>query len=427
MKTYIEHRLKNIAKKIVSKYEPQIIGITGSVGKTSTRQAIEVVLQDETRLGVSAKNFNNEIGVPLTVLGQKNSPGKSMVGWMKVLMHGYGLIMKKDPSYPETLVVEMGADHPGDIAYLMDIAPVDVGVLTNIGPSHLEHFSTIEKVIREKKQIATKVKKGGIAILNIDNEYIREISDKLKGEKITYGFSEDADVQAIELDDEEHDINFQGLRFKLVYKGSAVPVFLPNSFGFNALMASLAAAAVGISRGMNLVDIVQKLQNYSAPAGRMRRIDGIKHTLVIDDTYNASPESTIMGLNTLSKFTQLQGGRRIAVLGDMLELGSMEIEGHEQVGLYCVATHVDILLTVGTRGKLIAQSAIDAGMKFEHVMNVDNSEIAGKELQDLMQQGDVIYVKGSQGVRMEKIVKEVMADPLRAKEFLVRQSDAWLK
>lgn len=425
MKNYIEKLLKKYSEKILQKYKPQVIGITGSIGKTSTRDACLAVLGDSFEVRGSVKNYNNEIGVPLTIIGVHESPGKSIFGWISVLFKAWKLVHFTDKKYPRVLVLEMGADKPGDIKYLIGMAPLDIGILTNIGPSHLENFGTIEKLIREKKLIATKLQKDKTAIINIDNEYVNSVVPSIKANVLSYGFSEAADVRAIELEQSGHGMDVDGLRFKIVYEGSAVPVYLPGVVGHNAIMASLAAAATAISLGVNLVDIAQRLKNYISPLGRMRLIPGIKHTLLIDDTYNASPESAQKALEVLSKFEKIDNARRIAVLGNMLELGSFTQEGHELVGKACVDAGVDMIITVGELGQIISESAKKAGMSSDVIFNFDYSPEAGRFLQDRMQQGDIILVKGSQGVRMEKIVKEVMAEPEYAESMLVRQGKGW--
>lgn len=425
MKIYIQKLLKTYSIKIVKKYKPQIIGITGSIGKTSTREAIFAVLNKDYAVRAARKNYNNEIGVPLTIIGIDESPGGSLWGWIKVLARAWRLTVFHDKNYPRILILEMGVDHPGDMKYLLEIVQPDIGVLTNIGPSHLENFDTLEKLIREKKQIVTKLKKDNYAIINSDNEYINSITKSIKATILTYGFNESAAVRALELEQRGHGMDVDGMQFKLMYEGSAVPVFLPGAVGQNAIMASLAAVSIGVALGMNLLDVVERLRTVQWPAGRMRLLKGIKNTLLIDDTYNASPESTIKALEALSKFHLTEGTRKIAVLGSMLELGSFTEQGHLDVGVEVVKQGIDILITVGDLGAIIGQGAQKAGLKEEYIFNFDYSPEAGRFLQDRMKQGDLILIKGSQGARMEKIVKEVMAEPERASQLLVRQGHGW--
>lgn len=424
MKNFLHRILKVFAKKILNKYKPKVIGITGSIGKTSTKEAILAVLNQGFTVRASMKNYNNEIGVPLVIIGSL-SPGKSIIGWLNIFLKAIWLLIYKNKNYPRVLVLEMAADKAGDIKYLTQLAPCDIGVLTNIGPSHLEYFKTIEKIIKEKKIIVTHLAKDKTAIINIDDDNIKTIKDSIKSKVLTYGTSEDADLKVIELETSGKGLDVDGIKFKLMYKGSAVPIFLPYVIGHNSIMAALAGASVGVAMGMNIVDISEGLRKYKTPRGRMNLINGIKNSLIIDDTYNASPESTIAALETLNKFDIDSSSKKIAILGNMLELGSLTEKGHEDVGKKAAELGFDLLITVGELGLIIAKSAVNAGMDKSKVFSFDYSQEAGRFLQDRMKQGDLILVKGSQGVRMEHIVKEIMAEPLRAKELLVRQGEAW--
>jgi len=425
MKKQLESLLKYFALKTLEKYQPKIIGITGSIGKTSTRDAIEVVLREHFRVRASAKNFNNEIGVPLTILGEKSSPGHSLLGWFGLFFRAAQLVFgARQASYPDILILEMGVDHPGDMNYLLSIAQPDIGVLTNVGASHLEFFKTPKALLREKKLIVTRLPKTGRAIMNVDNEAIAGIVDSIKAPTLTYGFAESADVRALELE-RSTGHGQDGLRFKLVYEGSAVPIYLPGALGDNALAASLAAATVGIELNMNLIDIAERLRQYQSPRGRMRAIEGIKNTLLIDDSYNAAPESTQSALQVLARLERRGEGRKIAVLGEMLELGPMSESSHEELGQLVAELGIDLLLTIGPLGQVTATAAHEAGMTEDQVFAFADAAAAGRFLQERMHEQDVILVKGSQGSRTEKVVKEVMAHPEQAADQLVRQGRGW--
>jgi len=431
MKKIIQLKLKILAKIILAKYKPKIIGITGSVGKTSTKEAVYSVLANKFNVRKNIKNYNNEIGVPLTIIGAE-AQGRSMVGWLVVFVKALKLILIKDKKYPEILILEMGVDRPGDMKYLTKIVKPDIGVVTLIGPVHLEFFGTIEKIQKEKGELIRNLKKTGFAILNYDNEKTRKIEEMSKVKVLTYGFEEKAQVKAQELifsfseeGVKKDSWNLAGVSFKLSYNGSFVPVLLPQVVGETAVYASLAASAVGIALGMNLVDIATTLKNYKSPRGRMNLIPGIKNTLIIDDSYNSSPQSSKSALDIAGKIKILEGARRLAVLGDMLELGSYSEDGHREVGKYLVKVGIDKLVLVGERSRDIGRGAEDAGMKKDDIFHFQDSEIAGKFVQERMKEGDLVLVKGSQGVRMERIVKEIMADPLSAEELLVRQDKSW--
>ncbi|MFA5128453.1 MAG: UDP-N-acetylmuramoyl-tripeptide--D-alanyl-D-alanine ligase [Patescibacteria group bacterium] len=427
MKKIVQKILYFLAKRVLKKYEPEVIGITGSMGKTSTKEAIFAVLSSKFRARQNLKNYNNELGVPLSILGSE-SGSKSVLKWLGIFFHGIKLILVRDADYPQILVLEMGADHPGDIKYLTELAPCKVGVVTGIGPAHLEFFESIEKIIKEKRIVVSNLKPEGFAVLNRDDEKVYEIREKTRGKILTYGFSSDAEVRAQEEGMIGEGVEISGMNFKLSYAGAMVPIFLPGVLGRQHIYAALAGAAVGITYGMNLVEVAESLKRYQAPKGRMNLILGIKRTLIIDDTYNASPIPTEVALEVMKSIKlPAEDDKKFAVLGDMLELGSFSEEGHKQVGRAVAASGVDYLVTVGERSRDIARAAKEAGMSEDKISNFPTPEEAGLFVQGKMKQGDVVLVKGSQGMRMEKVVKELMAEPLRAYELLVRQDLSWAR
>lgn len=218
LKSILQAMLNSCAKKIIKKYKPDVVGITGSVGKTSAKEAITAVLSSKFDVRSNFKNYNNEIGLPLTVIGVEKTPGRNLFGWVKVFMKAFSLRFKWNANYPDILVLEMGADKPGDIEYLLEIAPCKVGVLTFIGSAHIEFFKTIKKIAQEKRLIVSHLKEDGFAVLNFDNEMVLQ-NAKTKAETITYGFKEGADLQATDV----HIINDDqtgwpvGLNFKVSF------------------------------------------------------------------------------------------------------------------------------------------------------------------------------------------------------------------
>ncbi|MBU0597713.1 UDP-N-acetylmuramoyl-tripeptide--D-alanyl-D-alanine ligase [Patescibacteria group bacterium] len=428
IKKIIEWKLRVLAKWVLKKYKPRVIGITGSVGKTSTKEAIYTVLSPKFRVWKNIKNYNNELGVPLSILG-KESGFKNPLAWVWIFLYGLGLVLFRKKDYPEILVLEMGADKPGDIKYLTKLAPCQIGVITAIGQVHTEFFGSLEKVINEKQTIISHLKKDDFAILNIDDTLVNQIQEKTRAQVVSFGFSEQAMVQAAEVDvstgpspEPWANDEIKGLSFKLIHDGSSVPVFLPGVFGQHQVYSALAAAAVGLSMGLNKAEISEALKNYKSPPGRMHLISGIKHTAIIDDTYNSSPMSVKAALKVLEKIEV--PGKKFAALGDMLELGDYTVPGHEEVG-DAAAQVVDVLITVGERSKATAKAALIAGMPENNVFSFGTTEMAGKFIQQRIKQGDIILIKGSQGTRMERVVKELMVEPMKAKELLVRQNPEW--
>lgn len=428
MKKIIKLKLKFLAKLILKKYKPKIIGITGSVGKTSTKEAVYTVLKNKFKVRRNIKNYNNEFGLPLTIIGS-DSPGRSISGWINVFMKAFGLILFKNKDYPKILILEMGVDRPGDMEYLINITKCDIGIVTLISHSHEEYFGNIKEIQKEKAVMIENLKPGGWAILNFDDELTRQISDRSKARVLTFGFKKGANVQAQELifsfEKTREAENLLGISFKLAYNGSFIPVLLPEVIGYNAIYAALAAAAVAVSLEMNLVEIANALRNFNSPKGRMNLIDGVKHTLIIDDTYNSSPPSSISALDIVSKISLAKEAKKFAVLGDMLELGSYSEEGHKEVGRYVYKSGINTLIVIGERARDISRGAQEAGMSRDNIFEYADITEAGRFVRQRLQHGDLIFIKGSQGMRMEKIVKELMAEPLRVKELLVRQEEGW--
>jgi UDP-N-acetylmuramoyl-tripeptide--D-alanyl-D-alanine ligase len=426
MKEYLKKILQRIlfilSRAILKKYNPKVVGITGSIGKSSAKEAVFAVLKNKFRTRENIKNYNNEIGLPLTIIGEL-SPGHSLGGWFKLFLRAVKLIIIEDKSYPEILVLEMGIDRIGDMKYLTELAPTDIGIVTNVGPVHLEYFKTQEKIAKEKSILVSKLKPGGWGVLNIDSLKVAEMKNVVRGRFLTYGLSREAQVRALEINLSYRDDAVIGTSFKLHYNGAVVPVLLSGVLAEHLVNAALAAAAVGVILEMNLIEISEALKNYRVPTGRMNLLDGIKGTKIIDDSYNASPESTVAAVNVLGEIKV--NGKKIAVLGDMLELGDYETKGHQEVGQAIIENKIDELVVVGARAKIIARTAGDAGMK--NIKNFDTSIEAGEYLLNVVKTGDLILVKGSQGMRMERVSKVLLADPSRAKELLVRQDGGWLQ
>ncbi|MEK7540495.1 MAG: UDP-N-acetylmuramoyl-tripeptide--D-alanyl-D-alanine ligase, partial [Patescibacteria group bacterium] len=379
----------------------------------------------------SKKNYNNEIGIPFTVIG-KEVHGMNLREWVELEFEAYKLLFRRDPNYPKLLILEMGVDHPGDIQYLVKLAPAHIGIVTAIGddvPVHIEFFKDKEQLVREKRQMVEHLKKEDVAILNRDDLQVWGMRDKARGRVVSVGMHPEADIRALEIQPtnafaDEYNQAVTGLSYKLQAQGSLMPIFLPHALGMPQVLASLFAVAVGLEHGMNLVDIASALREFHPPAGRTNLIPGIKHTLIVDDSYNSSPKACKSALELLGQVKV--AGRRIAVLGDMAELGRFTESAHAEVGRLVTELKIDSLVTVGQKADFIALAAVAAGMDERAVVKFSKPEEAGKFVQSELREGDVILVKGSQSARMEKVVKEIMAEPARAGELLVRQEASWL-
>jgi len=425
----LQKLLARLAKLTIKKYKPMIVGITGSVGKSSTKEAIFVVLADYFSCRRNMGNYNNELGAPLTVLGYR-SAGKNFVGWLKIFSQSFkNLIFSKDDFYPKVLVLEMAADRMGDIEYLTRITPPNTGVVTAISPAHTEFLGGLENIVKEKGILISKLPSNGWAILNADDDKTMSMKDRTRAKIITFGLSEQADVRAIEVSlDQEvigEDILIKGLRFKVNYAGSLVPIFLPGVVARSQIYAVLAAVAVGVTFNLNLIEITESLKKYQPLPGRMSLISGIENSYIIDDTYNSSPLAVQLALETLKEIKIRPQSKKWVVLGDMKELGFLSQQSHYEVGKMVGRLGFDYLIAVGRESGEIARGANQFGLDKEKIFNFEKTEAVAEFLKDKLRKGDIILVKGSQAMRMEKIVEKIMSEPRRAKSVLVRQGEEW--
>lgn len=415
------------ARAVLAKFQPKIVAVTGSVGKTSTKEAIALVLAKKYRVRKSFKSYNSAFGVPLTILGLSTA-WQSPAGWAWILVRGFLARFQKE--YPEILVLEMGVDRPGDMDSMLSITEPQVSVITAIGeiPVHVEFFSGQKELAFEKGKLARGTMSTGLVFLNADDDAVYDMRNEARGKVVTFGFGKNADIRASQytLVTEKKSMYADvplGIRCKIDYQGSTVPLRMEGVLGKQQLYIASAAMGVGSYFGINALESAHALEEYRSVPGRLCIIEGIKNSLILDDSYNASPTAMHAALDTLR---DVPAQRRIAVLADMLEIGKFTIQAHEAMG-ELVASFVNILITVGPRAKFIAREAIERGMKREAVHEVGNSTDAGKLLQEILQHGDVVLVKGSQSMRMERTVEEVMAHPELKKDVLVRQDEYWKK
>ncbi len=414
--------LRILSKLILKKYKPEVIAITGSVGKTSSKEAIAQILKNKFRVRKTASNYNNEIGVPLTILGVQKSPGRFILGWCFVFIKALVLLIIP-LRYPQKLILEFGADHKGDIEYLVNFIPVYVGVLTRVSRVHMQYFKTVGSVFNEKKKIFNNINSRGFAIINNDDELIRTLKTELNCKLITYGIRSESDVRATDLQIIDRN-GVIGMNFKLKYQGNVVPVFLPHTLGLAQVYAFLSGASVALQYGFNLVEVSTFANEYIAPKGRTNLIKAINNSYIIDDSYNSSPEAVKMSLDLLSSMKSLILGKRIAVLSDMLELGRESVPAHKEVGEYIINKGIDVLLTTGEISRNTYLAAQKLGMSDNNIYFKDKLELVSY-LKSILKKEDLVLIKGSQGSRMEEIVKAIMQEPNKAKNLLVRQSKSW--
>ncbi len=359
--------LQQIARFWRRKLDLRVIGITGSVGKSTTKEVIAEVLDRRYRTLKSPGNMNNEIGLPLTIL--------------------------KISSETERAVLEMGFYVPGEIAFLCDIALPEIGVVTNIGTVHAERAGSQEDIFRGKSELVRALPANGVAILNKDDPWVRKMADLSIAKVFFYGLDSTSDLWADKLEG----LGLEGIRFQLHYQQETMHVHLPM-IGQHSVHTALRAAAVGLADGLTWQEILDGLRQGHSQL-RLTTVRTESGALLLDDTYNASPESMLAALNLLAELE----GRKVAVLGDMLELGQYEKQGHEMVGVRAAEVS-DILITVGKLGHMIAAAAQETGFGSENIAEFENQDEVIKYLKNLLKQGDVVLVKGSHGIRMDRIV-----------------------
>lgn len=409
--------LRLCARRKLAQIRPRIIAITGSVGKTSTKEAIFTVLSSKYSSKRTVNNFNTEFGVPLTILNQ-HAAGTSFFSWLCICARCFAELFHHEEH--RFLILEMGIDAPGDMDALLKIARPHVAVMTRVIEAHMDpgQFANAGDIFNEKKKIVFELHDHGIAILNRDDELISGLDTDYSGQKIWYGKTPAADLYVNYVDQDA-----RGLSGEIVFHGQHVK-FSFDILGKHHMSVLLPAIACGLLHDMTLAECVAALRHFSLPPGRMNLLRGIRGSSIIDSSYNASPASTSAALQVLSEVGN--GARKIAVLGSMNELGPISDREHRHIG-QIVSRYADILVTVGSSARLIAEEAGLRGIPTEHIATFEVPEEAADYLRDRILEGDIILVKGSQNnVRLEKLVKKIMAEPERAAELLVRQGPAWL-
>jgi UDP-N-acetylmuramoyl-tripeptide--D-alanyl-D-alanine ligase len=345
----------------------RVIGITGSVGKSTTKELAANVLAVRYTTLANESNLNNEIGLPLTML--------------------------KVTEAHRRVVLEMGFYVPGDIAFLCEIAKPQVGVLTMIGPVHLERAGSIEAIVNGKAELVEALPPDGTAILNNDDPRVRALASRTKAKVFTYGLSPESDLWS----DRIEGLGLEGVSFDMHYAGETLHIHLPL-LGQHSVHTAMRAAAVGLTEGLNWQEIIDGLLTPSTQL-RLVAVTGPGNSLLIDDTYNASPDSMIAALNLLAELD----GRKVAVLGDMLELGEFEETGHRMAGARA-ADVVDFLVVVGEKARWIAEEAHLQGLSSAHIASFGTAADALEFLQNKIGDGDVVLVKGSRALRLDEIV-----------------------
>jgi UDP-N-acetylmuramoyl-tripeptide--D-alanyl-D-alanine ligase len=359
--------LQQVARFWRRKLNVRVIGITGSVGKSTTKELIAEVLGQRYRTLKNPGNLNNEIGLPLTLLS---------------LSEGH-----------ERAVLEMGFYVPGEIEMLCDLALPQVGVITNIGTVHAERAGSVEAIASGKAELVQSLPADGWAILNYDDPLVREMAGKTRARIFFNGLDPRADLWADNIDS----LGLDGILFELHYRKEVLHLRVPM-IGRHSVQTVLRAAAVGLVEGLTWQEIVEGLHSSTTQL-RLVAMRTQSGALILDDTYNAAPDSMLAALTLLGELE----GYRLAVLGDMLELGPYEKQGHEMVGARA-AEIVDELVTVGVRARTIAQSAWQAGLRRESITEFEDIPPVAEFLQQHLTAQHVVLIKGSRGMHMDRIV-----------------------
>ena len=372
--------LQQVAKFWRNRLNVQVIGITGSVGKSTTKEVVAEVLSQRYCTLKNKGNLNNEIGLPLTMLSLTEAH--------------------------ERAVLEMGFYVPGEIKLLCDLSTPRIGVVTNIGTVHASRAGSQEEIVRGKTELVRALPEDGFAILNYDDPLVRKMADQTQAHVFYYGMDAMGDLWA----DNVESLGLEGILFWLHYcqQKNLPPEVLQLRvplIGRHSVQTVLRAAAVGLVDGLTWQEIVSGLRSASNDL-RLIAVHTQNGALILDDTYNASPESMLAALNLLNDLE----GRKVAVLGDMLELGQYEQRGHEMVGIRA-AEVVDELVTIGERGRIIAQTAMEAGLPASKITILDQVEQVIQFLQPALKPDDVVLVKGSNVMRMDRIVSALEYQP----------------
>lgn len=362
--------LQDLARYNRQQFNVQVIGVTGSTGKTTTKDMVASVLGQKYRVLKTEGNFNNELGLPLTLL-QLNKTH-------------------------QVVVLELAMRGPGEIKFLCDIAHPTGAIITNVGEAHLEKLGSVRNIARAKAEILDSIPFNGFAVLNIKSPYLKEEASRCRGKVIYFGVDKGPDIYAVNIN------KFgKGNKFKAIYGQEEAEFFVPLP-GLHNVENAISAIAIGRQLGLSYSEIVAGLSNATISGMRMEIIE-LNNYIIINDTYNANPTSTIAALHSLQEIAFNR--RMVAVLGNMFELGMGSKDGHLRVGKIAALCGVSLLVTVGDLAKHIAVGAEKAGLSSTGIIICKDNEDAIEKLANIILPEDVVLVKGSRGMRMEEIVQ----------------------
>ncbi len=360
-----------------AKFDGPVIAITGSNGKTTTKEMCAAILSVSAPCHRTPGNLNNQYGLPLTLLGRSEAD--------------------------RSLVVEIGMNHRGEIAQLVEIAKPTVGVITNVGTAHIEFLGSREEIAREKGDLVERLPADGTAVLNADDPLVLAQRDRTHARVISFGTSIDADVRGGDIEW----IDGRGYRFELETPAGRGTIEV-QGMGPTTVINALAAAAAALAAGASVTDITKGLANYQGIKGRLERRELAGGITLIDDTYNANPQSMEAGLRLLA---ELKGTHRgVAILGDMGELGITAEAAHRELGQLAATLGIDLLIALGDRAQTVVTAAIESGMDPAHAVVASDHGDASERACDFLREHDVALVKGSRSMRMERVVEAIASE-----------------
>lgn len=442
-RTRVVNLLSFLSRETLAKYNPIVIGITGNVGKTTTKDYIYSFLNTRNPQGydsyvrASQKSENSEFGMNLTILGEKN-PWNSPNGWIKIIIRNF-LRLYKNTMYPKILVLEVGADKPGDIKFLTTIIKPDVVVLTAFqqSPSHGEFFSSIEQHINEKKYLVERMKKEGVIVYNADDDVMSKMAEekKLKSPKVqllSFGQKSDSNICILEntnLYNEDADIIGTKIRLGIKFTNISDEIELRIQDVVGEAQAYSIAAAVAVAiinnfKKEELLNVIRNFErNFVLSKSRMRILQGVNDSRLIDDSYNSSPKAAVNAIETVAKI--LSKGKKIAVLGHMAELGEKTKQEHIRIG-ELAAKVFDVIIFSGRYNEYYLEGVRNAKADLSRIFLAKDAYDVLKIMSEnnIIKTNDLILLKGSQSARIEKVVVELLVNP-RDREEVCRQDKEW--
>lgn len=418
LKIIVAGLLALLARGVLTRYRPKVVMVTGSVGKTSTKDAVATVLATRFLVRKTEKNLNTEFGVPFTIFGVKNVKNpRNPFAWFSVFKNAAALLILPN-HYPNMLVLEVGADKPGDLKHILRIATPDAVVVTRLPeiPVHVEAYDSPAAVREEEFSPALALPAGAPLIISADDHYALDNAARVSARVISYGVASEAMVRVSDTGFYEEGGKVAGMRMKTLAGGVEHDVVVKGSVGLTQLLPIAAAVAAAIAFDIPPGEALKALESYEPPPGRSRLIAGLSQSILIDDSYNASPAAVEEALIALKTFPRAK--RRIAILGDMLELGRYSTMEHERIGALACKT-ADIVIAVGIRARAFVANPCET-----EVQRFDTTAAAAAAVPALIRPGDVVLIKGSQSIRTERIVEALLADRADVTR-LVRQESEW--